>query len=153
MYASYKCNAHMCVKQAWQIESWGWELLPSWQSQRRSVTPAQTPNGYWNCINHSHSRSLNTAQQSRILMLNNTNSLVAKYFGTDPLRHGPTTVFMAKGHTCYCELVHGATCGQITGSGIPKWLNHCEIFCIHTIYKCGHGLRYMTWLWVPEPNF
>jgi hypothetical protein len=29
-------------------------------------------------------------------MLNNTNSLVAKYFGTDPLRHGPTTFLWQK---------------------------------------------------------
>jgi hypothetical protein len=36
------------------------------------------------------------AQQSRIFMLNNTNSLVVKYFGTDPLRHGPTIFLWQK---------------------------------------------------------
>jgi hypothetical protein len=41
-------------------------------------------------------RSVNMNQLPRILMLNNTNSLVVKHCVTEPLRHRPTTLLCQK---------------------------------------------------------
>jgi len=69
-------------------------------------------------------------------MLNNTNPLVAKYFGTDALRRGPPTLLQQKATPVIV--------GWFMGHMWKNNRNHCEIFGTYTIYKCGHGLHNMT---------